>query len=143
MTYNILVSLYRFILVIIYYFVLQKNPVSPCYAGILLSQKEHLAREIQHSASFLTKKPDFFVAHLLEYLGATAPLRTVYCASSRLELGLFILKTTALALGTKQKQGHSIRWIPSPWKFKTPLRRGFLCIKKLDPCRGSAGVRSS
>ena len=45
---------------------------------------------------FLTKKPYFFVAHLLEYLGATAPLRTVYFASSRLELGLFILKTSTL-----------------------------------------------
>ena len=53
------------------------------------------------SASFLTKKPYFFVAHLLEYLGATAPLRTVYFASSRLELGLFILKTRSLLLGTK------------------------------------------
>ncbi|MBR4592658.1 MAG: hypothetical protein IKO35_05565, partial [Elusimicrobiaceae bacterium] len=49
------------------------------------------------SASFLTKKPYFFVAHLLEYLGATAPLRTVYFASSRLELGLFILKTRTLS----------------------------------------------
>jgi hypothetical protein len=29
---------------------------------------------------------------MLEYLGAAAPLRTVYCAFSRLELARFILK---------------------------------------------------
>ena len=78
------------------------------------------------SASFLTKKPYFFVAHLLEYLGATAPLRTVYFASSRLELGLFILKTPVLLLGTKLGTlGRGTVSLPLR-KFKTPLIAGFL-----------------
>ena len=41
---------------------------------------------------FLPKTCFFVVAHLLEYLGATAPLRTVYFANSRLEKARFILK---------------------------------------------------
>ncbi|MBQ3666713.1 MAG: hypothetical protein II913_01420 [Elusimicrobiaceae bacterium] len=50
------------------------------------------------SEGFLIKKPFFVVVRLLEYLGATAPLRTVYYTNSRLELGLFSLKTL-LAFG--------------------------------------------
>ena len=38
----------------------------------------------------------FFVAQLLEYLGATAPLRTVYFATSLLELKYFPLKKPAV-----------------------------------------------
>ena len=41
---------------------------------------------------FLPKTCFFVVAHLLEYLGATAPLRTVYFAPSRLELRKIRLK---------------------------------------------------
>ncbi len=41
---------------------------------------------------FFRKIPYFFVVRLLEYLGATAPLRTVYYAASRLELRNFTLK---------------------------------------------------
>ena len=42
--------------------------------------------------NFLPKTLYFVVTHLLEYLGATAPLRTVYFANSRLEIKSFILK---------------------------------------------------
>ena len=45
---------------------------------------------------FLPKTCFFVVAHLLEYLGATAPLRTVYFANSRLEKARFILKILRL-----------------------------------------------
>ena len=41
---------------------------------------------------FLRKTSYFVVAYLLEYLGAAAPLRTVYFASSRLEIRRFSLK---------------------------------------------------
>jgi hypothetical protein len=41
---------------------------------------------------FLRKMLYFVVAQRLEYLGATAPLRTVYFAFSRLELKHFPLK---------------------------------------------------
>ena len=47
---------------------------------------------------FLRKILYFFVVRLLEYLGATAPLRTVYFAASRLELKDFPLKKYALTV---------------------------------------------
>ena len=61
---------------------------------------------------FLLKKPYFFVAQMLEYLGATAPLRTVYFAFSRLELACFILKTLSHLfvekLGTLRRKNESL-----------------------------------
>ena len=44
------------------------------------------------SVFFRPKTLYFFVVRLLEYLGAVAPLRTVYCASVCLELKRFSLK---------------------------------------------------
>ena len=71
------------------------------------------AGRISLSASFLTKTRYFFVAQMLEYLGATAPLRTVYFAFSRLELACFILKTLAHLfvekLGTRKNVSLSLR----------------------------------
>ena len=45
---------------------------------------------------FLRNLPHFVVAQGLEYLGATAPVPTVYFAPSRLELEQISLKKSAL-----------------------------------------------
>ena len=47
---------------------------------------------------FRPNLPHFVVVQALEYLGATAPLRTVYFALSRLELSQICLKSPTLAL---------------------------------------------
>ena len=46
---------------------------------------------------FRLKLAHFVVAHLVEYLGAAAPVPPVYCAASRLELRNFTLKSPSFS----------------------------------------------